>query len=144
MIRLKLITLSGVKADKDIFELMVPTTAGTIAINEGHAPLVGAVAPGVLYVREQRNTADSSREQFGVYDGTVEVLNNEITVLVDEADAPEDISQSEAESAFNRARELKKKAGDSVALADAQAIMDRQAVRLKLAGVRKNSSKRRS
>lgn len=142
MIHLQLITLSGRNVDKDIFELMVPTTAGTIAINEGHAPLLGAVAPGVLSIREKRETPDISREQFGVYNGTVEVLNNEIKVLVDEIDTPEDVVHHEAEAALNRAKELKSKAGDAVSLSEAQAMMDRQAVRLQLAGLKKSSKKR--
>ena len=121
---------------------MVPTTGGDIAINEGHAPLLGAVAPGVLSVRATRDTKDDQREQFGVYAGTVEVLNNNITVLVDEVDTPDDVVAHEAEDALKRAQELKAKAKDAVSIAEAQTIMDRQAVRLKLAGLRKGSKKR--
>lgn len=36
---LSLITLNGVYIDKDVFEVDAPTTAGPIAINEGHTPL---------------------------------------------------------------------------------------------------------
>lgn len=142
MIHLQLITLSGKHVDKDIYELMVPTTAGTIAINEGHAPLLGAVAPGVLSIREKRDTPDSTREQLGVYNGTVEVLNNQIRVLVDEADTPDEVVHHEAEAAYKRAQEHKAKAGDAVSIADAQAMMDRQSVRLKLAGLKRSNKKR--
>ncbi len=142
MIHLQLITLSGVKVDKDIYELLVPTTAGEIVINEDHAPLLSAVAPGILSIRDTKQTPDSGREQFGVYNGTIEVLNNTISVLVDEVDTPDDITEQEAETARKRAQELKEKAGDSVSLAEAQAMIDRQAVRLKLAELKKSSKKR--
>lgn len=142
MIHLQLITLSGVRVDKDIYELLVPTTAGAIVINEGHAPLLAAVAPGVLAIRDTKQTPDSIREQYGVYNGTIEVLNNNISVLVDEVDTPEDVTVQDAEMAFKRAQELKEKAGDAVSLAEAQAMIDRQEVRLKLADLKKSSKKR--
>ena len=135
MIHLQLITLSGRHTDDDVFELVVPTTAGTIAINEGHAPLLGAVAPGILSIRKTRQTSDQDREEFGVYSGTVEVLDNNISVLVDEIDTPSEVAQHDAEAAYKRAQDLKAKAGDAVSIAEAQSMMDRQAVRLKLAGL---------
>ena len=141
MIRLKLITLTGSKMDEDIFELAVPTTAGTITINQDHAPLLGAVAPGVLSIRNKKEVSNPDH-QFGVYSGTVEVLNNVISVLVDELDTPEDVAEQDAQAAFKRAVELKEKAKDAVSLAEAQSMIDRQAVRLKLAGLRKSSKKR--
>ena len=142
MIHLQLITLSGSQVDREIFELRVPTIGGEIAINGGHAPLLGAVAPGILTIRDSRDTPDSKVEQFGVYTGTIEGLNNQIRLLVDEADTPEDVVEHEAEAAFKRAQELKEKAGDAVSIAEAQQMMDRQAVRLKLADLRKASKKR--
>lgn len=142
MIHLQLITLSGSLVDEDIFELMVPTTAGTIAINEDHAPLLGAVAPGILSIRYKKETVGDNRDQYGVYNGTVEVLNNNISVLVDEVDTPDDVVVHDAETALKHAQALKEKAGDALSIADAQAMMDRQAVRLKLAGIRKGSKKR--
>ena len=135
MIHLQLITLSGKHLDEEVFQVDVPTTAGTIAVNGGHAPLLGAIAPGVLSITRKRG--DREAEQLAVYDGTVEVLDNVARVLVDQLENPEDISESEAQKAFDRARELKEKAGDAVSIAEAQAVMDRQAVRLQLAGLKR-------
>lgn len=135
MIHLQLITLSGHHVDAEIYELVVPTTAGEIAINTDHAPLLGAVAPGVLSILHKKD--DKEREQVGVYNGTIEVLNNKITVLVDEVDTPDDIVHGEAEAAFKRAQELKAKAKDAVSIAQAQSVMDRQAVRLQLATLKR-------
>lgn len=139
MIHLQLITLSGNHVDREVFELRVPTTAGTIAINEGHAPLVGAVSAGLLSIYNERN---AEPEQMGVYTGTVEVLNNKITVLVDEVDTPDEVVAHEAETALKRAQELRASAGDAVSIAEAQAMMDRQAVRLQLANLKKRSTRR--
>jgi F-type H+-transporting ATPase subunit epsilon len=139
MIHLQLITLSGRHSDEEVHELVVPTTAGEIAINGGHAPLLGAVAPGVLTIQREK---DGDREQIGVYGGTVEVLNNTVRILVDELDTVDEVVKEEAQAALKRAQALKEKAGDAVSIAEAQAMMDRQAVRLKLADLKKTSKRR--
>jgi F-type H+-transporting ATPase subunit epsilon len=142
MFHLQLITLTGTKVDDKAFELTVPTTAGTIVINPGHAPLLGAVAPGVLQIRNNKSDPDSLVKTFGVYSGTVEVLKNEVQVLVDEIDTPEDVVAEEAQKALDRAKKIKAEAKDAVSLAEAQAVIDRQAVRLQLASLKKGSKKR--
>lgn len=128
--------------DSEAFEIRVPTTGGDIAINGGHAPLVGAIRPGVLTITKKRGDRSDQMEQVGVYEGTVEVLHNVVNILVDDVDTPDDVSEAEAQKAFAHAKELTEKAGDSVALAEAQSMMDRSAVRLQLAGLKKRSSKR--
>lgn len=90
----------------------------------------------------QHKKGGSDTEQLGVYNGTIEVLNNKITLLVDEVDTPDDVVTHEAEAALKRAQDLKAKAGDAVSIAEAQTMMDRQAVRLKLADLKKSSKKR--
>ncbi|HYF97116.1 MAG TPA: ATP synthase delta/epsilon chain alpha-helix domain-containing protein, partial [Patescibacteria group bacterium] len=85
---------------------------------------------------------DDDREFVAVYGGTIEVLDNQIQVLVDEVDTSDSISEAEAEKAFKRAQELKEKAGDAVSLAEAQAMIDRSSVRLKLAGIKKHSKRK--
>lgn len=141
MIHLQLVTLEGKHIDEEVFEVRVPTTAGTIAINGGHAPLLGAIAPGILTVQRAKSDKGEKVEHVGVYDGTIEVLNNTLRVLVDEVDNPDDIVEAEVQKAFDRAKELEAKAGDAVSIAEAQAVMDRQAVRLQLAGLKKRSKK---
>jgi F-type H+-transporting ATPase subunit epsilon len=141
MIHLQLVTLDGKHIDKDVFEVRVPTTGGTIAINGGHAPLLGAIAPGILTVQYERGDRENKWEQVGVYDGTIEVLNNNLSVLVDEVDSPDDLVEAEVQKAFDLAKELEAKGGDAVSIAEAQAVMDRQAVRLQLANLKKRKTK---
>ena len=139
---LNFITLSGQLVDEDVFEVVVPTIAGDIAINDGHAPLLGEVAPGIMEVRKKRGDKDGERQEYGVYEGTVEVLENTVRVLVDDVDNPDDVSESEAKAALERAQKLIDTAKVAVALCEAQSMMDRQAVRLKLATLRKRPKRR--
>ncbi len=140
---LNFITLSGQLVNQDVYEVIVPTIAGDIAINDGHAPLLGSVAPGIMSVRQNRGDKDDNRAEYGVYEGTVEVLDNTVHVLVDDVDQPGDVSEMEAQAAYDRARKLIDNAKDAVSLSEAQAVMDRQAVRLKLATIKKRSKKNR-
>lgn len=142
MIKLKMITLNGVHYDGDVYEAVIPTKAGDIAIYEGHAPLLSVAAPGVVAIRKDKSTKDNDREFVAIYGGTIEVLNNAIQVLVDEVDTAEDVNEAEAEKALKRAQEMKEKAGDAVSLDEAQQIIDRSAVRLQLAGMKKHTKRR--
>lgn len=139
---LNFITLSGQLVDDDVFEIVVPTIAGDIAINDGHAPLLGTVAPGIMTVQKNRGDKHSERSEYGVYEGTVEVLEDTVHVLVDDVDHPDTISESEVKEALERAQKLVEHAKDAVSLSEAQAMMDRQAVRLKLATLRKRTKHR--
>jgi F-type H+-transporting ATPase subunit epsilon len=142
MFKLKVITLTGTEVDEEVYEAMIPTTGGTIGVYGGHAPLLGEVAPGLLQVRKQKSDKDDARDEYGVYDGTVEILNDTVQVLIDELDAPGEVSATEAEAAVKRAQEMISKAKDSVTLAEAQSLMDRSQVRLQLAGLKKHSKRK--
>lgn len=137
MIQLQVITLGGVFKDQEVFEVQVPTTAGPIAVNGGHAPLVGSIKPGILTIVYKKGDREEAQEKVGVYEGTVEILHNVCNILVDDVDTPDEYSEAEAEKALARAKEMTEKAGDSVALAEAQSMMDRSAVRLQLANLKK-------
>ncbi len=142
MIRLRLITLSGVHFDEDVHEAMIPTQAGDIAIYGGHASLLSVAAPGVVAIRKDRKVKDADREFVAIYGGTVEVLDNVITVLVDEVDDTSEVNEAEAQKAHQRALEMKDKAKDALSLQEAQKLIDRSSVRLKLAGLKKHSHRR--
>lgn len=137
MFQLQIITLSGVFMDKEVHEVNVPTLAGPIAINRGHTALVGAIKPGILSVKFKKSDKDSENEEIAVYEGTVEVLNNVVTILVDDVDTPGRLSLEEAEKALKRAQDMAKNAKDSVALAEAHSMIDRSAVRLQLANLKR-------
>jgi F-type H+-transporting ATPase subunit epsilon len=124
--------------DDEVYEAVIPTKAGDIAVYGGHAPLLSVAVPGVVAIRKEKSVKDLDREFMAIYGGTVEVLNNEIQVLVDEVDTSEDISEAEAEKALKRAQELRAKAGDAKSLSEAQQMVDRSTVRLQLAGLKKH------
>ncbi|MEO6110046.1 MAG: ATP synthase F1 subunit epsilon [Candidatus Saccharimonadales bacterium] len=130
---LQLITLSGVRVDQDIYELIAPTSAGEIAVFPGHEPLVSLVVPGALAVRHDKKDEDSDLEYFAISGGIIEISPEAIRVLVDEADHGEDILEAESQAALERALKLRDEAKDQVELDKAREMVDRHMVRLQVA-----------
>ena len=136
MIRLQLITLSGTKFDDDVYEVLVPTMDGQIGVLPGHMPLISVAKSGVISVRRNERDLDIAMEHFAVSGGVVEVLDNTLRILVDEADHAEDINEAEAQAAHERALKLKAEATDEVSLERAQELVDRTATRLQVASLK--------
>lgn len=141
--KLELVTLNGLKLNEDVYEVVLPTGDGTVAVFPGHMPLVTLAVPGVISVRPKRTTPDDEMEHFATNGGVIEIGNDFVRVLVDEADHADEIVASEAEEALKRAKELKAEAKDQLSIEHAQSTIDRQAVRLKVAELRRHRRSRR-
>lgn len=142
MLKFELVTLKGTKASNEVHEVLLPTPDGQIAVFEHHAPLVSVAKAGVIKVRLKANDPDDFMEVYATNGGVIEVEDNIIRVLVDEADAPEEINEQEVMRAQEEAKQLLKDAKDQVSLDHAQSLLDRSSVRLKVAEL-KNRRKRR-
>lgn len=137
MIHLQLITLTGTKFDDDVYEVILPTLEGQIGVLPGHMPLISAATNGIISVRRNEKDPDFLMDNFAVSGGVIEVSGDKLRVLVDEADHAQDINEAEAEAAHQRALKLKAEAKDQVSLEHAQALVDRTAVRLQVAGLKR-------
>ena len=141
MIHFQLVALSGTKFSEDVYEVVLPTLEGEIGVLHDHMPLVSVATTGVIAVRKDSKDADRDREYFAISGGVIEVSGNKLRILVDEADNAEDISVSEAEAAMERAKKLKAEAKDEVSLERAQQLVDRQAVRLQVADLKRRHTR---
>ena len=135
--KFQLVSLDGVKFSADVYSIVLPTAAGQVTILQGHEPLLGVVVPGVVTIRRTREDPDYHLEHYATYGGVLEVGKEGVRVLVDEATHGDEINEAEAEKAHQAALELRKAAKDQVELDRAQALVDRQAVRLQVAGLRR-------
>lgn len=142
MIKFKLVTLGGVKFDEDVSEVILPTLDGYIGVLTNHMPLVSVATTGIISVRKNSNDPDDFMEHFASNGGVIEVSNNVLSVLVDEADHADDISEQEAQAALERAKKLKSEAKDEISLEKAQSLIDRSAVRIQVAGLKRRKQRR--
>ena len=141
MIHFQLVALSGTKFDGDVYEVILPTMDGEIGVLQDHMPLVSVATNGVIAVRVQPRDTDRDRVYFAASGGVIEVSNNTLRVLVDEADNANDINEAEAEAAMERAKQLKAEATDEVSLEHAEQLVDRHAVRLQVASLKRRHQK---
>jgi F-type H+-transporting ATPase subunit epsilon len=134
---LELVTLRGKKVDQEIYEVTIPTENGPIAIFPSHQAHVTLAIPGVLAIRHKKDDTDDQIEYLAITGGVVKVSENTVRILVDEADRSEDILEEESKAALARAEEMRANAKDQVELEKAMELVDRHAVRLKVASLRR-------
>lgn len=84
---LKIITSEKIFYEGDAVSSIFPGEAGYLGVLADHAPLATPCVPGRLYVRDRAGL--EYRYQIG--GGFLEVLNNRVTLLVDEI--PQDLPQ---------------------------------------------------
>ena len=100
--------------DGDAESVSLMTTEGSIGILANHSNLIMAVVPGIVeYVPagEEAKALGLSGKQYSVVsDGLLKVENNEVMILVDTAELPEEIDEA-AEEAVEAIKENKEKYG---------------------------------
>jgi len=142
VIHFQLVALSGKKFDEEVYEVILPTLDGQIGVLQDHMPLVSVATTGAIAVRRNPKDSDAQLEHFATNGGVVEVSNNTLRVLVDEADHADEINEAEAQKALERAQKMKVEAKDQISLEHAQSIVDRQEVRLQVAGLKRRHQRR--
>ena len=135
--QLQLVTLDGVKYSEDAYSIVLPTLAGQITVLPGHEPLLTALTAGVVTIRRKSTDDDNHVEHFATYGGLAEISRETVKVLVDEATHGDEINAAEAQKAHDEAQKLVAAAKNQVDLEHAQALVDRHAVRLHVAGLRR-------
>lgn len=133
----KLVTLLGVKIDQEVYEVIIPTTEGEIAVYPSHEHLVTLAVPGVITIRYNKDDSEDKLEHLAISGGVVEILHKSVKVLVDEAIHSDEIIEAESQAALDRAIELRKNASTQIELDKAHQMVDRHQVRLKVAQLRR-------
>jgi F-type H+-transporting ATPase subunit epsilon len=82
-------------------------------------------------------------EYFATSSGIIEIGTDHVKILVDEADHGDDIIEAETQKALERAIAMRDSASNLVELEKATQLVDRHAVRLKVAGLRRHSKRPR-
>ncbi len=129
----QLVTLAGVRVDESVYEVIIPTVDGEISVFPSHEPLVTVAKSGVIAVRRDKQYDNDRMDYFAISGGVVEVSADRVRVLVDEAEHGEDIVEAESQAALERAIKLRDDAKTQVELEKAHQLVDRHAVRLKVA-----------
>ena len=126
VLNLEIITPEKVSYKEVVDLITIPGTKGGFQILKDHAPLMSTIDTGILIVKKDNETL-----HFTSSDGTIEVLNNEVLILVDSLERVDEIDVERAERAKQRAEErLSKKHEEKVDIARAEAALKRALNRL--------------
>ena len=84
------------------------TSVGSIGVLANHAPLMAILDPTELRLYK----SDSDVERFAQGEGYLQVVNNEVLVLVEEAVPPDKLNRSDVESNLREAQQGAEQAED--------------------------------
>lgn len=125
-------------ADKTLYEgpcvsLTIPTSDGERGILAHHASMMAAVVPGMVRCRLPGEEVLLA----AVSPGMVKVEHNEVLVLVDSAERPEEIDEARARREADQAREaiLQKKSRQEYQLAQGSLARALNRLRVKTRGI---------
>ncbi len=126
--KLRIISPERTFYEGDVIMLECRTTEGEIGILKNHVPLTAVLAPGVARIRESDAIVKAA-----LISGFIEILQDEVTVLAEIAEWPDEIDLKRAEEAKIRAeRRLQEKAAGTN-LARASLALQRSIARIETA-----------
>lgn len=128
-----------VASDRDFFDgmcvsLRLPTIDGEIGLMAHHVNIVTALVPGELW----RRMADDTEHTATISHGILRMEDNDVLILVDSAERPEEIDAVRARRAAERAKEIMLQSHSWQEYLQTQASLSRAMSRLK-AATRHNS-----
>jgi F-type H+-transporting ATPase subunit epsilon len=96
--RLVIVTPRGSKVDTDVSMVTVPGEMGELGILPGHRPLITALAIGVLHYTEGGKV-----KQLATNEGFMEVHDDEVVVVTETAEEPDEIDAERAKRSLDAA-----------------------------------------
>nr|YP_010716129.1 ATP synthase CF1 epsilon subunit [Crepidomanes latealatum]WDE75864.1 ATP synthase CF1 epsilon subunit [Crepidomanes latealatum] len=101
ILNLRVMAPNRIVWNSEVREIILSTNSGQVGILPNHAPLLTALDMGVLRVR----SSDGQWSTMALMGGFAMVDNNQITILVNEAERATEIDPEEAQSTFQAAKE---------------------------------------
>lgn len=97
---LKIVTPDRVFYQGEVSMVEFNTTEGEIGVLKGHVPTTVIVSPGILTITESEGTKEAA-----LHAGFAEILQNEVVILAEIIEWPEEIDEERAMRARERAEE---------------------------------------
>ena len=133
-IHLEIVTAERTVLEADVDMIVAPGSEGQLGILPRHAPLLTALAPGEIRLKQ-----DDGEIHYAITGGFLEMRDNKATILADAAEHVDEIDIPRAEEAMRRAEERVRTAGADIDLKRALHSQRRAAIRLKIAWRRRGT-----
>ena len=128
MYTLTIVTPEEVIFEDEVVSIVAPGSEGYLGILTDHAPLITALVPGKLTVKDK----GGGESVFSLSRGFLEVSDNVATVLADAVEPEEKIDVERARQALERAKERLQAKSQEIDVARAQAALSRALNRIKV------------
>lgn len=125
--RLQIITPEQRFYEGEASMVELTTTEGDIGIYKGHIPLTAIVSPGILHIHEEGQVREAA-----LMSGFIEVLPDQVVIMAEVVEWPEEIDVKRAEEARIRAERRLKSHSAEVDMARAELALKRALVRLEM------------
>ena len=127
VMKLKVITPEEKFYEGDVTMVELTTTEGNIGVYPSHIPLTAVVAPGVLKIHEGTEVKEAS-----LIAGFITILPDEVTIMAEIAEWPDEIDFKRAEEAKARAERRLSSHDANLNVLRAEMALKRALVRLEL------------
>ena len=97
---LKIVTPDRVFYQGEVSMVEFNTTEGEIGVLQGHVPTTVIISPGILTITQAEETKEAA-----LHAGFAEILQNEVVILAEIIEWPEEIDEERAKRARERAEE---------------------------------------
>ncbi len=122
--KLRVVTPDRIFYEGEAMMLELNTTEGEIGIYKDHVPMMYIIEPGVMTI-----TGKEGKKEAALHSGFIQILQDEITVLAETVEWPEEIDE-------NRAKEAQIRAERRLAMKDPNINLQRAEVALHRALIR--------
>jgi len=129
MFKLSIVTPEKIFYEGDVSSVIVPGSEGYLGVLTDHAPLITAIAPGKVTLKDQAREEIEMAVSYGFF----EVSFNHATLLVDSVEFKSDIDLERARKAQDRARERLTNLIGEIDISRARRALERAKNRIRLA-----------
>lgn len=127
MFRLKIIAPDRTFYEGEVSMAELTTTEGNIGVYQNHIPMTYIVSPGVIKIHEKDEVKSAA-----LMSGFLEILPDQMTVLAEVVEWPDEIDVNRAAEAKTRAERRLQNQQENVNVARAEMALKRALVRLEI------------
>ncbi len=122
---LRIITPDRIFYENQVKMVEFNTTEGEIGVLPGHIPLTVIIKPGILNITEGEGDKEAA-----LHAGFAEILPEQVTILAEIIEWPEEIDEERAEAARERAEERLRSRTPETDIARAETALQRAMARI--------------
>lgn len=137
--KVSIVTPEKTAYEADVVSAILPGSVGYLGIWANHAPIVTALQPGVVTLREHERSSSGDAKYFSVTGGFLEFSANRLTLLCDACEPAGEIDINRAKAALERAQKRLRAHEKDVDLERARQAAERAEARLKAAYLREGA-----